>query len=159
MAKLKIQIPDGHEIDLTNSDLLEGVVKFKPIEKKLPTKWEDLGYIDGYYIGSTSMVFDIDSDTARKSNRNTWPTEELAKASLALCQLVRFRDIYNEGWEPDWGCPLESKFSIKGNGYDLNYSIIVHGLTHSVLAFKDRKTANLFLETFKDLLEEAKPLL
>ena len=33
MNQLTIEIPEGHEIDLINSDLSKGLVKFQPIKK------------------------------------------------------------------------------------------------------------------------------
>jgi len=53
---IKIQIPDGYEIDEAKSSFTE--IKFKPIEAKYPDSWEDafLGKrISGHYI-------DIDGD-------------------------------------------------------------------------------------------------
>ena len=68
-------------------------------------------------------------------------------------------DIYNEGWQPEWSNPRENKYCIKANCHGNACKVVVAYQVAAVLAFKDEKTANLFLETFKDLLEEAKPLL
>lgn len=155
MTQLTIEIPDGYEVDLENSDLVKGVVKFKP-KKALPTKWEDLLAIGGYYLTAGADIKYWTTSTPHESNKNLWPTEELAKASLALCQLVRFRDIYNEGWQPDWTRNTTKHVIEFSSGKKEDYT---YTFTQCVLAFKDSKTRDLFSETFKDLIEEAKPLL
>lgn len=48
--ELKIEIPDGYEIDRENSTF-EKIV-FKKIESKLPKSWEELKIISGYYLDS-----------------------------------------------------------------------------------------------------------
>ena len=115
------------------------------------TKWEDFGNnIQGYY--DTYPYLPVPNS----NSKCLWPTSELAGASRALCQLVRFRDDWNEGWVPDWE-DNSGKYKITNHknkiGVYCSYSI------SRILAFKDRDTATLFLETFKDLIEIAKPLL
>lgn len=155
MTQLTIEIPYGHEVDIENSDLAKGVVKFKP-KKALPTKWEDLRNIRGYYVSTGADIHSWSAALPCSANKNLWPTEELAKASLALCQLVRLRDIYNDGWQPDW-TDHKDKYVIE---FSKGKKIISTYLqTQCVLAFKDKETRDLFFNTFKDLIEEAKPLL
>jgi len=155
--QVTIQIPQGYEIDQDNSDLTTGIVKFKPDKKPLPTKWEDLDEVDGYYVETDCSIVDAEEMIADEVNRNIWPTKELAEASLALCQLVRLRDIYNDGWQADYTNSNQNKHSIYL--YKNETSISFYSFTQNVLAFKDRETAELFSETFADLILQAKPLL
>jgi hypothetical protein len=89
MNQFKIQIPEGHQIDLENSSLESGIIKFKPIKKQLPKSWEEINIIEeGYFINPDSNVCKC------TNNQNIFPTQELAKASIALAKLSVLRDIY-----------------------------------------------------------------
>ena len=47
--ELTIEPKNGKVIDLENSDLSVGKIVFKKKENELPTKWEDLKKINGYF--------------------------------------------------------------------------------------------------------------
>ena len=159
--KLEINIPEGHEIDLERSNLSQGLVYFKKVEDKYPTRFEDLGTIKGYWIDSTSDLRSIDAIPAVSGNRNTFPQEKQALAVRALSQLLQLRQRYLEiagfkDWIPDY-----TSGSIK---YTIECRINViydstAGAIQRVISFPTPQLRNLFLENFKDLLEIAKPLL
>jgi len=154
---IKIETPAGYEIDIVNSDVADGYICFKEIKPKRPTKWSDFYLISGAYITSGSNINTIQDKRNDDIDKNTWPTKELAEASLALCQLVRYRDAWNEGWVPDWTDINTSKYVIhpfKGELHTDHYALV-----QSVLSFKSTGIRDEFLKTFKDLLEIAKPLL
>ena len=152
--EVKIQIPEGYEIDESRSTFTNIVFKLK--EKKLPKSWGELGKVKGFYISSNSESRPIISLTV-KENRNIWPTKEYAEASIALAQLLQLRQVYNDGWEPDWENDNKSKFCIR---YHMNESFAdEYNHTHGVLSFKSKELAEEFLINFKDLIEIAKPLL
>lgn len=48
--ELKIEVPDGYEIDKEKSTF-EKII-FKKVEKELPKSWEELKIISGYYLDS-----------------------------------------------------------------------------------------------------------
>lgn len=100
---LKINIPEGFEIDKEKSTLEE--IIFKPIIKKgLPKSWEELENINGYYVENSSIPeYYATSGRVETTDKNIFPSLEEAKAAIALAQLCQLRDIYNEGWKPDWG--------------------------------------------------------
>src|SRR5690554_3004764 len=98
MKHLKVQVPEGYEIDQEKSTFEE--IVFKPVKSK--PKWRDLGHVDGWYICSDSKVVRIGYVISEDFNKNTWPSKEEAEAALALSQLCQWRDKYNEGWKPDW---------------------------------------------------------
>ena len=131
---------------------------------KLPEKWyikvtnekEELREVRGYYVREDSAISHFYTLTYSE-NRNIWPTQEYAEASIALAQLLQLRQVYNDGWEPDWMNDNKSKFCIK---YYMNESFADECKhTHGVLSFKSEKLAVEFLVNFKDLIEIAKPLL
>ena len=126
------------------------------IKPKLPKKWEDINCLSGYYSDASSRINPVDTLMPSDSNKNVLPTKELAEAMLALCQLLYLRDIYNDGWEPDW-TDKKSKYFICNlcGGISVYNSM---GNSHS-LSFKNSELVNEFLTNFKDLLEIAKPLL
>ena len=119
------------------------------------TKWEDFGKVQGYFDinPSNTCNYGINSE----DSKCLWPTKELAAASKALCQLVRYMDDWNEGWVPDWDDAGSVKTSIvfHKNKIETNPSFTIS----RPLYFKTNELAELFLIEFKNLLEIAKPLL
>ena len=71
--KISELVPQGWEIDLENSTILN--ITLKPIEVKLPLSVEEIQRLD---------------------------TAKYKDAFEALEQLVHLRDAWNEGWKPDW---------------------------------------------------------
>jgi len=152
--ELKIEVPDGYEIDKEKSTF-EKIV-FKKVDD-LPKSWEELEFIDGFFVSSLSDIAKIGNNTTNdKNNKNVFPTKEEAKACLALAQLCQLRDRYNDGWKPCWNtdtmkhCIYVSKGEIRG-GHQFENS--------RILTFEKREIRDKFLENFKDLIEIAKPLL
>ena len=153
--ELKIEVPQGYEIDRENSTF-EKIV-FKKVERELPTRWEDLGVIRGFYVNAHSELRDFECYTGKDSNKNTFPTKEEAEACLALAQLCQLRDRYNDGWKPDWKNDTELKYVIE-IFWD-NIVKRVYECRYKVLAFKTEELRDKFLENFKHLIWVAKPLL
>lgn len=150
-----VSIPEGYEIDQENSTPFSIVFK-KEIKPIRAMKWEDTENITGFYINNTSVLSGKLVTTATEDNRNIWPTRELAEASLALCQLVRLRDNWRDGWVPDYNCG-NSKHHIEINGNDL--LLTIHYYNQSILSFESVEIAHAFLEQFHNLITTAKPLL
>jgi hypothetical protein len=156
MKTLKIEVPNGYEIDKEQSTF-ENIV-FKEIEKELPKSWEELGEIEGYFVSECSKISDYFlTHTKNGINRNIFATEEQAEASIALAQLSQLREVYRQGWKPDWE-----------NGNDAKWCIIVHEnkltireyiVSNTFLSFQTRGIASQFLDNFSELIEKAKPLM
>lgn len=152
--ELKIQVPEGYEIDRENSTF-EKIV-FKKVEKELPKSWEELETIKGSYINNYSRICDFIGPT-KEDHKNVFPTKEEAAACLALAQLCQLRDRYNDGWKPDWEENINEKYSIYFHNEKI-YSDYSYNTRH-VLSFKTYELRDKFLENFRDLIETAKPLL
>lgn len=152
---IKIDVPEGWEIDKENSTF-ENII-FKKKEKLFPTEWKDFKTTSGWYVSACSTITELQPEPSRETNFNTWQTKELAEASLALCQLVRYRDAWNNGWVPNWTKDDEVKYVILVISDKLvtRHSI----LTQSVLYFNNSKIRDNFFIQFKHLLRIAKPLL
>ena len=156
MKTLKINVPDGYEIDKEQSTF-EKIV-FKEIKKGLPKCWEELEKLQGFYTDSDSNVrYSSTNRTTYNNNRNIFATKQQAEASIALAQLSQLREVYRQGWVPDWSNPNEVKyvFEFSPNGIYINrwYSI------NTFLSFQSKEIASEFLDNFRDLIEKAKPLM
>jgi hypothetical protein len=152
MKKLKIEIPNGFEIDKENSTFEQ--IVFKEIKKQLPKTWEELEEIQGYFVHTMASIEKLRKDS--KGLENVFSTKEQAKASIALAQLSQLREVYRNGWVPDW-TNNEDKFCIEF--YENEIKKDYYYGQNNFLSFQDEETRNLFLENFKDLIEQAKPLM
>lgn len=153
--EMKIQVPEGYEIDRENSTF-EKIV-FKKVENKLPKSWEDLKEIRGSYINEGSEISTFSSYTTDEYNKNVFPTKEEAEACVALAQLCQLRDKYNGGWKPNWEDNEEIKHCIEFFKEKINKNY--YYVLRKVLCFKTEELRDKFLENFRDLIETAKPLL
>ena len=152
---IKITPPEGYEVDKEKSTFSE--IVFKKLELNLPMSWEELKEVKGYFIHQNSDInLHPVIDGAVAYNRNVFPTKEEAKAMLAIAQLCQLRDRWNGGWRANWEDDTE-KYCI------ISYKNILctdfYYYTSTPMAFKTRELRDKFMETFKDLLEEAKPFL
>lgn len=154
--EFKIQVPEGYKIDRENSTF-EKIV-FKQIERELPKSWEDLKFVNGFFICDLSKINKVRLNSlAIDSNKNVFPTKEEAEACVALAQLCQLRDRYNDGWKPDWRTGSKIKYCII---IDENKIIKSQYITlNQILSFKTEELRDKFLENFRDLIETAKPLL
>ena len=157
--ELTIEPINGKVIDLENSDLSVGKIVFKKKENELPTKWEDLKKLKGYYVNDLSEIFSLRNANMTIS-KNLFPTKAEAEACLALSQLCQLRDAYNGEPLADW-CNWT-------NSYQKKHCIVIYkGEIHKddyvniskILSFKTEKLRDKFVENFEDLILTAKPLL
>jgi hypothetical protein len=155
MKILHIEIPKGYEIDQDNSTF-EKIV-FKEIKKDLPKFWQELRKIDGYYASSATCTLNkAEGYATNPSNRSIFVTKEQAEASIALAQLSQLREVYRQGWRPDW---LENKGKWCLLFY-CNRIVIERWVSnHQFLSFQTEEIAKEFLYNFRDLIKQARPLM
>ena len=158
--ELIIEPKNGKVIDLENSDLSVGKIVFKKKENELPTKWEDLKKLDGFYVEINSEIDSISYGDISAINKNVFPTKSEAEACLALSQLCQLRDAYNG--EPladwcDWSNSERYKYCLQFYGNRLEKYTNQH--CTRILAFKTRELRDKFVKNFRELIEIAKPLL
>lgn len=73
--EMKIQVPEGYEIDREKSTF-ESIVFKKVEEKDLPKRWEDLKIIDGFFVTNLGYIEKVsDNCIVSDHNRNTFPTK------------------------------------------------------------------------------------
>jgi hypothetical protein len=153
MKHLKITPPEGYEIDKEMSTF-EHIV-FKPIQKQLPKSWEELDEIKGWYVDTGSGIEDKQVGTYRH-NRNVFVTEEQAEAAVALAQLTQLREVYRQGWKPDWKDGSAKDVIEKYGGELVGDSYFNRSF---FLAFQSEEVRDQFLKNFRELIEKASPLL
>ena len=89
-----------------------------------------------------------------KRDRNVLPSQEAAKAHLALMQLHQLRDWYRQGWEPNWS-DCEDKYCIVRSYNDTNHLVAAYKGAKVFLSFQSADIARLFLKNFRGLIEAA----
>ena len=157
--ELIIEPINGKVIDLENSDLSVGKIVFKKKENELPTKWEDLKKINGYFVNNQGCI-KKDMASPAINHKNTFPTKEEAEACLALSQLCQLRDAYNGEPLADW-CDLSDSKTIKYciEYYEGKLSYKNYTFTKRILTFKTKELRDKFAENFEYLILTAEPLL
>lgn len=155
-TEIKIEIPEGYEIDTNKSSFKDGNIVFKKKENTLLiTNEEAAEFLPEIccYISNTGVINQIAN---YKEDLNTILIKEMAEAFLALMQLVKFRDIWNEGWKPDFN-NSESKYVIYFKANKKTTDTFIYA--NCPLAFKSEEIRDKFSETFDELIQTAKPLL
>lgn len=128
---------------------------------RLPKTWEEFcesSFVNKeYFIGIGSKIA-CHENTFRYStdDKNLLPSEEAAKAHLALMQLHQLRDCYRQGWKPNWNS-VYNKYCIESNNF--SYDIVSYTSSVRFLAFQTRERAMEFLSNFRDLIEEVVDLI
>lgn len=127
---------------------------------ELPRTWEEFcskvskKEVEGY-IGTDSDILSAPHFYRNpKRDRNVLPSQEAAKAHLALMQLHQLRDCYRQGWKPDWS-DGEDKYCIVRSYNDTNHLVASYKGAKVFLSFQSADIARLFLKNFRDLIEAA----
>lgn len=132
--QLTIDIPEGMEIDLENSDLAKGIVKFK---KKNITYDDILQECSTNFSGLRVRNHCLDK-------------------IIAISQLMNIAKYYNGDWKPDWSNIDKYKYYITYNGSDDTYAVDYNSIyTYSNIYFKNRKDAIAVINNpnFRDILD------
>ena len=132
--QLTIDIPEGMEIDLENSNLAKGIVKFK----KKDITYEDVEYT--LKLGKNCKSIIINESNASKL--------------VALSKLMNIAKYYNKDWKPDWNNSDKSKYYIRYNtgtyAVDCNYTY-----NYGNIFFKNKDDALevIYNPNFRDILD------
>lgn len=90
--EIKIEIPEGYEIDKEKSTF-ENIV-FK--KKQVVNCWEDLPKVSGVFIQNQSAeISNPGNYSVLSSNRNIFLNEKYAKSALALAQISQLLPYYD----------------------------------------------------------------
>ena len=153
MKDLKITPPEGYEVD-KEASTFEHIV-FKPIQKQLPKTWGELDEIKGWFVNNGSGIEGVQVGIYL-SHRNVFATKEQAEAAVALAQLTQLREVYRQGWKPDWNEGSAKDVIEKYSGEVVGDSYFNRSF---FLTFQSEEVRDQFLKNFKELIEKASPLL
>lgn len=139
--ELKINIPEGYEIDKENSTFT--CIKFKKKLEEVNT-WKDLPNIEGYFINPDSNIVFINDEYICDINKNIFISERYAKSALALAQISQLMPYYGgEITEKEW-----KNVRLKKYGVLLYNSKIVTNIyydTKQMIGFHTEEQVNKFL--------------
>ena len=133
--KLVINTPEGMVIDVENSNLKEGIIKFRN---------KDIDYRDVCISLNTN-------DSPIIVSNNNW------EKIKAISQLMDIADYYNKGWKPDWNNKHNPKFYIsfdtESSSYEVRCGYIV---SCHIVYFKNRKDAQAVIDNpnFREILDK-----
>ena len=142
MGKKELILPDDWEV----KEVVDNKIIIMEKEKELPKTWE-------VCLVKLNLTENIDS-------RFAYVPVGMGNPILALCQLLICRNAWWKelGWKPYWNkCGEPFNWCIHSEGSFV--SVSTHSKFNRILAFPTRDIANMFLESFLDLIEEAKELL
>ena len=149
--KLKINIPEGYEIDKEKSTFEE--IVFKKVEdpfSKLPKTWEEYykrtkGYTSYYGYSINGNTYETKFD----GFYNEFSTKERVKQYIALGKLLQLRDY----WVGDLKINSDNIYVIYKN-------VIMATMPNSgfPLTFPTKEMTEEFKNCFEDLIKEAYPL-
>ena len=156
--ELKINIPEGYEIDKEKSTF-EKIV-FKKKENSKPRSWEE--YLElNLNTGFDGCGIDYNRSggverTGLHHRGKAIVPNNLAVPFIAMMQLMSLRQVWIDDWKSVWdGKTNNYCISI----YDNEYNVDQFARAHQALSFPTREMAVDFMNCFKDLLEKAKSLL
>lgn len=155
METKEIIIPQGWEIDKVKGNK----VILKESKKELPKTWEEcIAKIkDLEYIDTNGNIEEVDFNVNLVNDHINDIPAGLGEPMLALMQLLVCREVYRQGWKPDWENENQNKYCINNNSNKIETSI--NASIGRVLSFQSTEIRDKFLENFKDLIKEAKELI
>lgn len=153
--KLKIEVPQGYEIDKQKSTF-EKIV-FKKIPEN-PKTWEE--YCE-MIRGNTLYYTNCDNRLALSGccgAHNGFKTKKRAKQFIALGKLLQLRDYWVGGWRYNAPNFNDSVFAVFYSITSNDAQITNISYANLPLTFPTREMAEDFKNCFEDLIKEAYPL-
>lgn len=138
--EVKIQVPEGYEIDEKNSTF--ECIKFKPI-KKIET-YDDVAR--ELFLNKKAYFTDVHgkiSDVTMRNNYcepNNCVTRKQAEKLLAINKLMNVASYLNKDWKPDWKGQAQNKFYIFIRNDEIRIDYVAVSNDGAVV-FPDRETA------------------
>ena len=138
--QLTIDIPEGMEIDLENSNLAKGIIKFKNDNITLEDIYKD-------------------DNTDYAANLVILSENKLFNKLLCIARLIDIANYYNKGWKPDFNNKTTYKYVIQYNGienkhthYSVDYDVC---LNRCCVYFKNQEDAQAVIDNpnFRDILD------
>lgn len=133
--KLVIDTPKGMVIDVENSNLKEGIIKFKN---------KDIDYRDVCASLNTC-------DNPIIVSNNNW------EKIKAISQLMDIADYYNKGWKPDWSNKNKLKFYIAFDTESSFYEVRCgYVMSCHIVYFKNKEDTQAVIDNpnFREILDK-----
>ena len=113
------------------------------------------------YCGVCGYSYNITANMITRSETPIYTADQLtpheAKALAAFSKLLKLRRDWIGEWEPDWQNRKQKKYVIEC--LDWGIRTYIQGTYRRNLSFPTQQMAIEFLETFRELIEEAKILI
>ena len=138
--QLTIDVPEGMEIDLENSNLAKGIIKFKNDNITLEDIYKD-------------------DNTDYAANLVILSENKLFNKLLCIARLIDIANYYNKGWKPDFNNKTTYKYVIQYNGienkhthYSVDYDVC---LNRCCVYFKNQEDAQAVIDNpnFRNILD------
>lgn len=137
MNTKELILPDGWEV----KEVVDNKIIIREKEKALPKTWGEFVRRSGEY-NTITVLSPGESDNAVR-----------ALGKLLICRNAWWKQL---GWKPDWDKPDEKHCIVrKGEAADKQ----IKSFESCILAFPTYEVRDQFLDSFRDLIEEAKELL
>lgn len=153
-------------IDITSK--MDSIIKIKlGKEMEKPNVAINLDKYENYNVILDGVQYQIDKEKIKELCKPVLPTTFIEveegyqpiKYSMKLCtlsQLLYLRDIYRQGWTPDWN-DNKIKYVIVNQNNELIK--VGNSCSSKIFAFQSQELRDKFSENFKDMLEEIKDLI
>lgn len=145
MKEVKIEIPEGYEIDKENSSFEKIVFK----KKHEVNCWEDLKGVTGMYVSDNSFISFAKGGLAQRYNKNVFLNEKYAKSALALAQISQLLPYYDT--DVYWNI-LDPKYCICRVKKEI--AILPFAKHYHILAFNTLSEAERFLKHNEQLVKD-----
>lgn len=147
--EVKIQVPEGYEIDKENSTF--DCIKFKPIKKVLTYDdvAEELFCHNSHYYEHEGNIYKCSSCLEYASKQNIRCTSaKQAEKLIAINKLMNVAKYLNGEWRPNWdkGCDTELKYFITKTNIDELTICHVQWTNDINIFFKSYKLAQQAIE-------------
>lgn len=120
-----------------------------------PRSWEE--YEDTWVCLNSNVTYASEYNSNDSLAYDIFNSKEEARAFCALGKLIQLRDAWWGKWKPDWS---DDKAKYYIHIYDNEICIGSYSnYWQQTFAFPTEEMATDFLETFRDLIEEAKMFL
>lgn len=155
--RLTIKCPDGYI--LNQEDYAKGIISF--IKEKFPTSWIDFCKrfpikMSEKYISYDSEILNVDKPKRNDiEDKNVFINQEEAEKFLTLIQLRRIWQEYHRLEEDKTAGLYLYKIIPTQDDISISYVIYEGGMFY----FKTESFATMFLNNFKEQLEQIKELL
>lgn len=133
--QLTIDIPEGMNIDIVNSDLAKGIIKFRP-----------------KHIAYDNIVNSFNS----LANINVYVHSCNINKFEAIARLMNIAKYYNKDWKPNWNNRVENKYFIIWNNECKTYWTDYNRNSGcSVVYFKNKEDAQSVIDNpnFREILD------